>query len=632
MNTGDGKQHNFLGPEMADADEQIAELEALQDDEEFQRLAALGEGAIAFVHFDPSSAKSQTVEALVHFDDLNHIKRGLYVHIHSLKDGRYYTGRIVEGPFYSPDALKRDSTPVQFIILNQGKGKMLTLPEYHGLVQVEILGEEKDGVLSGIQSRPHPASPVKPYDTAMMEGMLGLHGNIILGLLDSYEDVFVRIDGNDKGVMPRNWLTVGTIGSGKSNTNQVFIEETLKAGYAQVVIDPEGEYIFMDEPTNLHRDSDLEIYGCYPEGVKHITVYRPPNSASARENAIEFSVPFDSLPPELIAELTEMNSTQQMRFMFLYEQAIAVVRKQKRKVESEEDKSDHWDITGGYPGVTLGDLVRMLGEELDYYDSKKSRPASDAKPKTRTRKRLDLSRAPGDEEEDDSADDEEPMEIYCHKYQLKPLLRDAQDRQSYAALLKKLRELSMMGLFDRDNAPPLEMEKLSEPGHLSVIDMSDADSQNAVNIVIADLLARMYHHKMALAEAEQSKRKVFITIEEAHGFISREKQDKMEQTLDQLRRIARRGRKRWLSLHFVTQSPEHLPSELFELANNKIIHQTTGSQNLRVLKGAAGAVNEAIWDDVPTLGRGRAVVISSQFPHPLIVKIRPAASRRYYTE
>jgi len=119
MNTDDGKRRDFPGPEMADANERIAELEALQDDEEFQSLAALGEGGIAFV----------------------------YVHIHSLKDGRYYTGRIIEGPFYSPDALKRDSTPVQFIILNQGKGKMLTLPEYHGLVQIEILGEEKESVL-----------------------------------------------------------------------------------------------------------------------------------------------------------------------------------------------------------------------------------------------------------------------------------------------------------------------------------------------------------------------------------------------------------------------------------------------------------------------------------------------------
>jgi len=140
----------------------------------------------------------------------------------------------------------------------------------------------------------------------------------------------------------------------------------------------------------------------------------------------------------------------------------------------------------------------------------------------------------------------------------------------------------------------------------------------------------MFTFKMKLTETENQKRKVFITLEEAHGFVSRERQDKMSQTLDQLRRIARRGRKRWLVLHFVTQSPNHLPSELFELANNKIIHQTNGSENLRVLKAAAGTVNDAIWNDVPSLGRGRAILIAGQYPHPIVIQMRPAASKRNY--
>ena len=160
--------------------------------------------------------------------------------------------------------------------------------------------------------------------------------------------------------------------------------------------------------------------------------------------------------------------------------------------------------------------------------------------------------------------------------------------------------------------------------------MSDSREQAVVNIVIADLLARLYHYKMELTEEQNVQRKIFLTIEEAHGFVSREKKEQMEQTLDQLRRIARRGRKRWLALHFVTQSPQHLPSELFELANNKIIHQTTGPENLRVLKAAAGTVNEAIWDEVPSLGRGRAIIVSAQYPHPIIVQVRQAASKRNY--
>jgi hypothetical protein len=615
--TGGGK-----GPTSARVDEEIEQLNSIPENEELALRAAEAEGAIAFVHFDPSAVKSHIVQALVHGNDLANVHRGMYVHITSTKDKRRYSGRVVEGPFYTPDALKRDSTPVQFIILNQGQGKVLAVPEYHGWVQIEILGEERSGSLSGAVRRPHPASPVLPYDSTMMSAMLNLDGNIRLGLLDNYDSVFVQVDGDNKGVVPRNWLTVGTIGSGKTNTCQVFIEETLAAGYAQIVVDPEGEYIFMDKPSSAaYIAEDLKQFGRAPHGVPAITVYRPPLSESNRDDAVEFSVPFDSLSPEIIIEITEMNTAQQIRFTFLYEQAIQIARKEKGSAAAIE--SEDIDLSMGYPGITLGWLLRMLEQEFQYYNWKREHKKS---PRPR-RKASDAGEA--DAEADPDAAEAE-MKIYCHKYQLEPLIQDQTDVSSYGALRKKLRELQMMNIFDRKDAPPLDVEKLSEPGHLSVIDMSDSREQQVVNIVIADLLARMYHYKMSLTENENTKRRVFLTVEEAHGFVSREKQDRMGQTLDQLRRIARRGRKRWLALHFVTQSPQHLPSELFELANNKIIHQTTGTENLRVLKAAAGTVNEAIWEDVPSLGKGRAIIVSSQYPHPLIVQIRPASSKREY--
>jgi hypothetical protein len=320
-------------------------------------------------------------------------------------------------------------------------------------------------------------------------------------------------------------------------------------------------------------------------------------------------------------EITEMSTAQQTRFTFLYEQAIQIARKEKGGSAAIE--SEDIDLSMGYRGITLAWLLRMLDQEFQHYNWKREHKKS-SKPKRKAKENDD-----GEAEAENDTAEREP-ETYCHKYQLEPLIQDQTDVASYGALRKKLRELQTMRIFDRKDAPPLDMKKLSEPGHLSIIDMSDSREQQVVNIVIADLLARMYHHKMELTEEENTKRRVFLTIEEAHGFVSREKQDKMEQTLDQLRRIARRGRKRWLALHFVTQSPQHLPSELFELANNKIIHQTTGTENLRVLKAAAGTVNEAIWEDVPSLGKGRAIIVSSQYPHPIIVKIRPAASKREY--
>jgi uncharacterized protein len=631
MNTANdisGNGSNKAGPTIPKVEAEIAKQEAIEDNPEILHRAAQSAGAVAFVHFDPGSAKSNMVEGLVHHDDLTKIHRGLYVHILSLKDGRHYTGRVVEGPFYDPDALKRDSTPVQFIILNQGEGKALALPEYHARVQIEILGEERNNVLYGATRRPHPASPVFPYDSALMSDMLHMQGNIILGLLDNYDDVLVRVDENNKGVVPRNWLTVGTIGSGKSNTNQVFIEETIKANYAQIVVDPEGEYIFMDQKSDMPNiETDLKPYDRKPTGVKDITVYHPPLSKSKREDAIEFSVPFDSLGPDIIVELADMNAAQQTRFTFLYEQAIKCIQKDKERQGYKDSRlDDDLDISRGYPGITLRRLIEMVTEELRYYDWKRAHK-SDKK----EGKKLAGKKVPDDGALPDAELASAQVEIYCHIYKLEPLIQEQYDASSYGALAKKLRELEMARIFDRPDAPPLDINKLCKPGHLSVIDMSDADSQQIINIVIADLLARTYHYKMGLSEEKNAENKVFLTIEEAHGFVSREKQDRMEQTLDQLRRIARRGRKRWLALHFVTQSPQHLPSELFELANNKIIHQTTGSENLRVLKAAAGNVNAAIWEDVPSLGQGRAIVVSGQYPHPVITRIRPASSRRNYT-
>lgn len=619
-----GARANPSGPQTAKVDRQITLLQAMNVDDDLQRRAAEAEGAIAFVHFDATTPSNNIIEALIHHDDLTKIDRGLYVLITSNRDKRRYTGRIVEGPFFDPDVLKRDSTPVQFIILNQGQGKVLSLPEYHARVKIEILGEETDGLLFPATRRPHPASPVFPYDSSMMSTMLGLRGNILLGRLDTYNDVFVRIDETDKNVLPRNLLTVGTIGSGKSNTNQVIIEETLEAGYAQVVVDPEGEYTLMDEPSDAGGiDVALAPYKRKPSGVKKVTVYRPPRCTSKRPGAKEFSVPFDSLSPELIVEITEMNENQRMRFSFLYEQAIALMRKEGRgndKILGDEEEAD---LSRGYPGMTLEFLLNILDQEFAHYEYKrKEESSSGGKKSSKTSKTV----------EDGEEESLPPSEVafYCRVHRLKPLLENQQDSSSYGALRKKLRELRLTRIFDRPDAPELNMLRLSEPGRLSIIDMSDCDDRQVKNIIIADLLARMYRYKMNLSEEENNQHKVFLTIEEAHGFVSRENKDKMEQTLSQLRRIARRGRKRWLALHFVTQSPQHLPSELFELANNKIIHQTTGTENLRVLKAAAGTINEGIWDDVPSLGLGRAIVVSHQFPHPIIVRVRPAASRRNY--
>src|SRR5262249_19594065 len=98
-----------------------------------------------------------------------------------------------------------------------------------------------------------------------------------------------------------------------------------------------------------------------------------------------------------------------------------------------------------------------------------------------------------------------------------------------------------------------------------------------------------------------------------------------------LRDVARRGRKRWLALAFVSQQPAHLPPEIFELCNTRIVHGLRSMHNLEALMTTAGDVGQEFWDHCPMLGPGEAIVSSPQFRPPLLVKIRPASSQRKFT-
>ena len=131
---------------------------------------------------------------------------------------------------------------------------------------------------------------------------------------------------------------------------------------------------------------------------------------------------------------------------------------------------------------------------------------------------------------------------------------------SYGALRKKLREMRMYGIFDSKDAQADQhkaaLSARPSLGHRYERYAGPADNQHSNSRPAGRACTTS---RCRSTEEQNTQRKVIMTIEEAHGFVSRERQDKMQQTLDQLRRIARRGRKRWLCLHFVTQSPQHLP-------------------------------------------------------------------------
>lgn len=536
--------------------------------------------AIGFVNFDSGVGNNNEVEIRVPFSKLNELSRGKYVIIPYETEGYFYLARLTRGPFYTPDAVTRDSAFAKASIVQAGDIEFI--PDYHGICFCELIGlfHFNSSHVSGAQTRPHPKSPVYPLPPDKIQELLKLKGNMYLGQLSGYEGIRVYLDGNSKVVLPRNVGIFGTVGSGKTNSSQVLIEEAVSAGWSVIVIDVEGEYISMDKPNseilnNIGLKKKAEQYQIKPHGLNSFQVYHPAGTDSKRNSSLEFSVPFGSLSPYELSAIMGMNETQEDRFIDLWDRQVAEILssskpKQKTNQWKKIEQTDSHDEPD-YPELTIESLLHRLNEEV--------------------REQKGSSKA------------------------------------SWLVVKRLLNRLRRFGIFDSTD-DLIDIPSLLKSGKVSVFDLSNSYTVQVNNIVIAYLLRKIFDQKIKNPDLPPT----IIFIEEAHTFVSKENASKMEALMDRLREVTRRGRKRWLGLCFISQQPSHLPEEIFELCNTKIIHQTTGARNLNALRTSGGNVNEAIWDDVPTLGQGRSIIISPQFQHPIMTNMRICKTNREHTD
>ena len=209
---------------------------------------------------------------------------------------------------------------------------------------------------------------------------------------------------------------------------------------------------------------------------------------------------------------------------------------------------------------------------------------------------------------------------------------------SWRAVRGRFGRLSRLGVFyDEGNGEkPITYSQLLRPGHLSVIDLSDSGFSELNNLVIADLLRGIQSAQDELVEkateAGQPIPPTLIIVEEAHEFLSEERISKMPVLFEQVAKIAKRGRKRWISLTFVTQLPQHLPKQVLGLCNSYILHKLSDPAVISTLKRTVGNVDEGLWVRLPTLAPGQAIVSFPHFTRPMLTAIDPAGCKLRMTE
>lgn len=525
---------------------------------------------LGYMGIDEITAQDNLVKLLTRADKAGRLFRGQYVDLES-RDGKEYLGKIVKGPFYIPESgtsmsLMHTKSTVEGDILTQ-------IPPYYVLCCIEIIGEKTPEGIKVAYHRPLPKTPINPTTVEDLMKIIGIKGDIDIGVLYGYSDIPIKLDSQDKNILPRNLVLCGTVGSGKSNTAQVLMEEASKDGYAVIVVDIEGEYTWMDRPNSEERTIEiLKKYRYSPEGIKDLRVYYPNGSRKPEgaKNPIPFIVKESSLDlrlllnflPELSAKMKSMiadtidyfKNKQGPEFEYTFDQILAYIKGMDKTGKSATVQAILWRLRS----------VMRYGIFQQYYKERK----------------------------------EGELDILTGK-----------------TVVKK-----------KELIKEIPIEDLLTPGRVSVIDVSDAISEVVTNIVIASLLDRIFKYKVD----NDDQRNVLLLIEEAHTFFS---SGEMEATLDKIRTIARRGRKRHFCLGFITQQPAHLPAEVFELCNTRIVHQIQSLDNIQVIKETTGgSVRDEVWNLVLGLERGQALVISPQFNHTVITNIRPAKSERKFTD
>lgn len=583
---------------MLTVDKQIAEAGGpLEEPEEYK-------GSIARTMFDMASSNDGTVTVLFPRDRLQELPRQSLVRIKST-DKRFYLGVVVSGPFAEPDGLRADSPMMVAVAVN---GALMT-PKFHGRAQVELINEElPDGSLVPPRRRPIPNSPVFLLSGEEASKVLHLGGEIRVGLADSHEDVEVRVPAR-KSVWPRHVGYLGTTGGGKSTTVSGQISELQQAKFAVIVLDTEGEYTAINEPS---QDKDmlraLERRSLKPGGIGNTHVYhligretRNPSHPSKKQ----FSLVFSDLSPYAVMEILDLSDAQEERFLKAYDITKLAMERLQIFPKTDQEKQQLLELDeleSGYPKMTLAhlyDMVRLItahiGEEADPYL--------------------------------------ETQAFSQKRDQLKQIINQVQPPKnviSWRAVMGKIGRVKRLKIFDV-SGETLDYQEMLKPGKVSIVDLSDTDSPQINNLVIAQLLRgvqRQQEENYSIATKEnKAPTPVMIFIEEAHEFLSAHRIAQMPVLFQQVARIARRGRKRWLGLGFITQLPQHLPDEVLGLINNWVLHKINDAHVVARLRKSIGGIDEGLWNRLPSLAPGQAIVSFTSMGRALQVAVDPTPCR-----
>ncbi|ADG13480.1 protein of unknown function DUF87 [Methanocaldococcus infernus ME] len=430
------------------------------------------------------------------------------------------------------------------------------------IATVKVLGKlrengEKIDILPNRVPIP-PGERVYFLDSEILKKLYNAEGCIDIGTLINREEVPVGLKVND--LISRHFSVLAVTGAGKSNAISVIVSKLVENYNGTVVIlDPHGDYIKL----------------------------KLPKTGYEKVNIIEAKINPNDMDYEELADLIGIKKEASIQRGFLakaletvkYERSVGGRELIEKVMEKLEDWVNIRTINYYDPNKKI-----MKDEEISANDAETIRRAV-MRIKRFLRNYGSLLSGEdliGKIEEgkvnviDLGALNEEQMRIVGGR-----LLKEIfEERVSYEKILKNLERFKFTKVPIRE-----EMEKELE---------------------------RIRERSKALTKP------ILIIVEEAHIFAPRDEENDASLILS---KIAREGRKFGVGLGIVSQRPNKLNEDILSQTNTKIILRIVNPRDQRYVLEASEQLSEDLLRDIPSLGKGEAVIVGQAISLPALVKI-----------
>jgi len=196
---------------------------------------------------------------------------------------------------------------------------------------------------------------------------------------------------------------------------------------------------------------------------------------------------------------------------------------------------------------------------------------------------------------------------------------DSERSYTSKALIWRIKRY-IQGMDIIDDYVHLELKDLLKPGQLSVLqlyEMSDMEQQ----ILASVLLNRILNARIAAEKGKESNEKieypVFIVVEEAHRFASRE-----SRSYEVMRTILSEGRKFGVGVCLISQRPSKIDSDVLSQCMTQIVMRIVNPADQENVRCSVESIGRDLLDELPGLTKGQAIVAGVSINAPVMIRVR----------